>query len=86
MMNKSNNTMIAGDFNICCFSEIDADREQLEDTMEAIGLKQNVQTETHKPGNIIDLVFTNSLIISRLRKYTPQTIYQIMPAYYGPSY
>ena len=56
-MSKSNDIVIAGDFNNLYFSDIDGDGE-LEDTMETTALKQHVKNETHKSGNIIHLVFT----------------------------
>ena len=58
IMNKCNDIIIAANFNIHYFSEIYADWKQLEDMIEAIGLKHHVRNETHKSGNIIDLVFT----------------------------
>ena len=86
MSESSYDIIIAGYFNIQYFSEIDADGEQLEDTMKAIGLKQYLRNNTHKLGTLLTWCLLNRLVISRLMKYTLQTIYQIISAYCRPSY
>ena len=58
-LTKHNNIIIGGDFNVHINKASEEDDPGMSlDTMEALGLKQNIHFPTQWLGNIIDLVFT----------------------------
>lgn len=57
-MQKHNNIVLGGDFNIHVNIEDDNDAEQLADITEAYGLTQHVWQQTHESGNTLDLLYT----------------------------
>ena len=58
-LTKHNNIIIGGDFHVHINKVSEEDEPGIIlDTMEALGLKQNIHFPTHQLGNIIDLVFT----------------------------
>ena len=58
-LTKHNNIIIGGDFNVCINKTSEEDEPGMFlDTMEALGLKQNIHFPTHQLGNTLDLVFT----------------------------
>ena len=58
-LTKHNNIIIGGDFNVHINKANEGDEPGMfPDTMEALGLKQNIHFPTHCLGNIIDQVFT----------------------------
>ena len=52
------NFIICGDFNMHIDDLTDIEAQIFNDTMEALGLQQHVNFETHHAGNILDLQFT----------------------------
>ena len=59
-MMEYNNIIICGDFNLHIEDECDTEAEAFNDMMMGIGLDQHVAFTTHKAGNILDLVCTES--------------------------
>ena len=58
-LTKHSNIIIGGDFNVHINKVSEEDVPQMFlDTMEALGLRQNIHFPTHQLGNIIHLVFT----------------------------
>ena len=55
---KYTDTIIMGDFNMHINDPTDGDAMVFMDTLEAMGLDQNVTFDTHQKGNTLDLVFT----------------------------
>ena len=56
---KHNNIIIGGDFNVHVNKPSEEDEPVLFlNTIEALGLKQNIHFPTHQLGNTLDLVFT----------------------------
>ena len=62
------NAVILGDFNIHMDKLEDNGAITLNNTIEAIGLKQHISGPTHKVGNTLDLIFTK--IMSELKTKT----------------
>ena len=62
------NPIIMGDFNLHVNNENDKDSMNFLEMMLTLGLKQNVMFDTHKSGNTLDLIFTetNSTISVKL--------------------
>ena len=56
------NPIIMGDFNLHVNNENDDNSMNFLEMMLALGLKQNVTFDTHKLGNTLDLIFTESKI------------------------
>ena len=54
---KYNNLIIMGDFNMHIDHITNLENQIFNDTMEALGLSQQVRTPTHKQGNILDLIY-----------------------------
>ena len=54
------NPTIMGDFNLHVNNENDDDSMNFLEMMLALGLKQNVMFDTHKSGNTLDLIFTET--------------------------
>ena len=54
------NPIIMGDFNLHVNNENDDDCMNVLEMMLALGLKQNVMFDTHKLGNTLDLIFTET--------------------------
>ena len=54
---KYTDTIIMGDFNMHINNPTDGDATVFMDTLEAMGLDQNVTFDTHQKGNTLDLVF-----------------------------
>ena len=55
------NICIAGDFNIHInYSDTDDDASKFLESIEAMGLQQHVNFDTHRKGNTLDLVLTES--------------------------
>ena len=54
------NPIIMGDFNLHVNNENDDDSMNFLEMMSALGLKQNVMFDTHKLGNTLDLIFTET--------------------------
>ena len=55
------NHISLGDFNIHINNNEDVEALIFHESMEALGLKQHSMTPTHKPNNILDLIFTEIL-------------------------
>ena len=55
---KYTDTIIMGDFNMHINDPTDRDATVFMDTLEAMGLDQNVTFDMHQKGNTLDLVFT----------------------------
>ena len=55
---KYTDTIIMGDFNMHINDPTDGDAMVFMDTLEAMGLDQNITFDTHQKGNTLDLVFT----------------------------
>ena len=65
---KYTDTIIVGDFNMHINDPTDGDAMVFMDTLEAMGLDQNVTFDTHQKGDTLDLVFTevkSSLQVNR---------------------
>ena len=65
---KYTDTIIVGDFNMHINDPTDGDAMVFMDTLEAMGLDQNVTFDMHQKGNTLDLVFTevkSSLQVNR---------------------
>ena len=60
-MTPYRNVIICGDFNLHINNPSDKEAQSFIDTMEAIGLKQHVSFQTHHAGNILDLIFTETI-------------------------
>ena len=58
LLAKYTNTIIMGDFNMHINNPTDGDATVFMDTLEAMGLDQNVTFDMHQKGNTLDLVFT----------------------------
>ena len=56
-ISKLSNTIIIGDFNINAEDVSNADTVIFNDTVQALGLNQQVTNPTHQEGNILDLIF-----------------------------
>ena len=54
---KYNNLMILGDFSMHIDDITNMENLIFNDTMEALGLSQQVRTLTHRQGNILDLIY-----------------------------
>ena len=54
---KYNNLIIMGDFNMHIDDITNVENLIFKDTMEALGLSQQVRTPTHRQGNILDLIY-----------------------------
>ena len=54
------NISLLGDFNIHTEDTSNPYNIIFDDTMEALGLTQHVQSLTHKQGNILDLIFSKA--------------------------
>ena len=58
---EHNNIIIMGDFNIHVNNTDDPEAQIFLDTMEALGLDNNVNFAMHNRGNTLDLVLTEAL-------------------------
>ena len=54
---KYNNLIIMGDFNMHIDDITNVENLIFNDTMEGLGLSQQVKTPTHRQGNILDLIY-----------------------------
>ena len=54
---KYNNLIIMGDFNMHIDDITNVEILIINDTMEALGLSQQVRTPTHRQGNILDFIY-----------------------------
>ena len=54
---KYNNLILMGDFNVHIGDITNAENLIFKDTMEELGLSQQVRTPTHRQGNILDLIY-----------------------------
>ena len=57
-MASNRNIIICGDFNVHIDNLTDIEAQIFNDTMEALGLQQHINFETHHAGNTLDLLFT----------------------------
>ena len=57
---ENDNVLILGDFNIHINDQTDEDAGIFTDTMEALELSQHVEHPTHRLGNTLDLIFTET--------------------------
>ena len=60
------NLVLLGDFNIHINKLDNQDTQAYLDTMEALGLVQHIDQQTHQLGNTLDLVYTKSLKAIRI--------------------
>ena len=63
------NVIIYGDFNLHINNPSDKEAQSFIDTMEAFGLKQHVSYQTHHDGNILDLIFTETIRQFNIRTF-----------------
>ena len=57
LLSKCNNLIIMGDFNMHIDDITNPENLIFNDTMEVLGLSQQVRTLTHNQGNILDLIY-----------------------------
>ena len=57
---ENDNVLILGNFNIHINDQTDEDANIFSDTMEALWLSQHVEHATHRLGNTLDLIFTET--------------------------
>ena len=57
---ENDNVLILGDFNIHINDQTNEDSGIFTDIMEALGLSQHVEHPTHRIGNTLDLIFTET--------------------------
>ena len=55
---QSNNVVVAGDFNIHINKQFENDKAGIMSALESMGLVLHQLQETHKSGNILDLILT----------------------------
>ena len=63
------NVIICGDFNLHINNTSDKEAQSFMDTMEALGLKQHVSFQTHHTGNILHLIFTETISQFSIRTF-----------------
>ena len=61
LITKFTNLVLLGDFNIHTQNTESADSIAYNDMMEALGLTQHIEKPTHRLGNTLDLIYTESL-------------------------
>ena len=61
LMTNYTNLVLLGDFNIHTLDTENPNSTTCNDMMEALGLQQHIDKPTHKLGNILDLIYTESL-------------------------
>ena len=60
-MTSYRNVIICGGFDLHINNPSDKEAQSFMDTMEGLGLKQHVSFQTHHVGNILDLIFTETI-------------------------
>ena len=68
-MTSHRNVIICGDFDLHINNTSDREAQSFMDTMEALGLKQHVTFQTHHAGNILDLIFTETISQLNIRTF-----------------
>ena len=81
-LRSSHKNLILGDFNIHINDPTDLNASQLLDSIEALGLKQCINSPTHKNNNTLDLLMSDELSIVKPIKI--RTIFLRSLCYYGP--
>ena len=71
-MTSYRNVIICGDFNLHINNPYDKEAQSFMDTMEALGLKPHVSFQTHQTGNILDLIFTETIRQFNIRTFQRQ--------------
>ena len=70
-LSQHQNIILAGDFNIHIKKQEDPEANILMDTMTALDLQQHTNFFTHHSGNILDLIFTETIMKQKVLKCTP---------------
>ena len=68
-MTSYRDVIICGDFNLHINNQSDKEAQSFIDTMEALELKQHVSFQTHHAGNILDLIFTETISHFNIRTF-----------------
>ena len=70
---KYTDTIIVGDFNMHTNDPTDRDTTVFMDTLEAMGLDQNITFDMHQKGNTLDLVFVEVKSSLQVNRCDPRT-------------
>ena len=69
------NNIFIGDFNLHVSDDQDTDSAIFNDSIDAMGQYQHAQFQTHRPGNILDLLLSDINTIHRTPYSSSGTIY-----------